>query len=340
MEFKSNVIINNKYKIVSEIGKGASAVVYLGYDLLNNKNVALKIQNQKDEFSNMDKRFKLEANTLLNLNHQNIVDTYDYFTWNNRRVIVMEYLDGKTLEKYIREKQYLSSKEVATFAIEILEGLDHVHQNGIMHRDLKPANITITVDNKLKLMDFGIIQTSINQELTRQASIIGTIQYLAPEIFKGEKSSPPSEMFSIGVLLYRMSTGVLPFKGISHEDTAKKILNDDPLPPTNINKMLDLELEKIILKLLQKDYYNRYQTARETINALKDYLINREQYKINQSTKFLQDRQVIENNNQTLSKSKQKIKKKKAKEIKLINYLLFFIVIFLILALIMIPIFI
>ncbi|CRX37335.1 / pknB / Serine/threonine-protein kinase pknB /:214119 Forward [Candidatus Hepatoplasma crinochetorum] len=340
MEFKPNLIINNKYKIISEIGRGASAVVYLGYDLLNKKEVALKIQNQKDEFSNMDKRFKLEANALLNLNHQNIVGTYDYFTWNNRRVIVMEYLKGKTLEKYIREKEYLDSKEVSKYAIEILKALDHVHQNGIMHRDLKPANITITDDNKLKLMDFGIIQTSINQELTRQASIIGTIQYLAPEIFKGEKSSPPSEMFSIGVLLYRMSTGVLPFKGTSHEDTAKKILNDEPLPPTKINQSLDQELENIILKLLEKDYYNRYQTAQETINAIDNYLKNKEKYKILQSVQVSKDKKILQKNNIEILQSNQKEQKKKAIEIKLVKYLLFFIVFVLVIFLLLIPIFI
>lgn len=331
MEFKTNIVINDKYKIVSEIGRGASAVVYLGYDLFSEKNVALKIQNQKDEFSNMDKRFKLEANALLNLNHKNIVSTYDYFIWNNRRVIVMEYLDGKTLERYIKEKKYLSSEEVASFALEILKALDYVHQNGIMHRDLKPANITITIDNKLKLMDFGIIQTSINQELTREASIIGTIQYLAPEIFKGEKSSPPSEMFSIGVLLYRMSTGVLPFKGTSHEDTAKKILNDEPLPPTKINPNLDSGLEKIILKLLEKDYYNRYQTAQETIKAINDYL--------HKSKNILKFRTIAQEKNKINPEQKLQSKsKKKAKKIKLLNYLLFFItiIIFLIIVLLLV----
>jgi serine/threonine-protein kinase len=243
----------------------------------------------------------------------------------------MEYLDGKTLERYIKEKKYLSSEEVASFALEILKALDYVHQNGIMHRDLKPANITITIDNKLKLMDFGIIQTSINQELTREASIIGTIQYLAPEIFKGEKSSPPSEMFSIGVLLYRMSTGVLPFKGTSHEDTAKKILNDEPLPPTKINPNLDSGLEKIILKLLEKDYYNRYQTAQETIKAINDYL--------HKSKNILKFRAIAQEKNKINPEQKLQSKsKKKAKKIKLLNYLLFFItiIIFLIIVLLLV----
>ncbi len=265
-------IINNKYEIVDMIGKGASAKVYLCNDLENNRKVALKIQNMEEEFSNMDKRFKIEAKTMLSLNHPNIVKTYDYFEWNNRRIIVMEFLRGKTLDDMIKTQGHLNHKEAANYALQVLYALKEIHMLDIMHRDLKPANIIITLDNTVKLMDFGIAQISKNQELTKQASVIGTIQYLAPEIFRGEKASPTSEIFSLGVLLYKMVTGVVPFKGSNPEETARKIINNQPLPPSRINPDVDSKLEIIILKMLEKDQYNRVPNTDEAIVIFSKYL--------------------------------------------------------------------
>ncbi len=269
MEFKKGTIINNKYEIIGLVGQGASAKVFLSWDLENNMKVALKIQNIEEEFSNMDKRFKIEAKTMLSLNHKNIVKTYDYFEWNNRRIIVMEYLRGKTIENMIRENGHLSNKESANYILQVLYALREMHKRDIMHRDLKPANIIITLDNTVKLMDFGIVQISKNQELTKQASVIGTIQYLAPEIFKGIKATPTSEIFSLGVLLYKMVAGAVPFRGVNPEETARKILYDKPLPPSRINPDIDFKLELIILKMIEKDPYKRFY---DTDLAIKEFL--------------------------------------------------------------------
>lgn len=272
MNWNSNTLVNNRYQIIGELGKGASAVVYLAHDLKREKKVALKIQNESEEFSNMDKRFKLEAKTLLSLNHPNIVETYDFFKTNGRRVLVMEYVRGKTLEKLIREKGQISNKDTAKYALQIFEALKKIHSKNIMHRDLKPANIVINIENKIKLMDFGIVQASTDQALTRQASIIGTIQYLAPEIFRGEKANPTSEIFSVGVLMYKMLTGVVPFHGMNHEDTARQILSKEPERISRLNPDVDASLELIVMKMLEKDYYNRFRSADSAIEALNRYI--------------------------------------------------------------------
>lgn len=272
MNFKIGDIINDKYKIIDEIGTGASAKVYLAIDLKKDLHLALKIQNSLDEFSNMEKRFKIEAKTMLSLNHPNIVQTYDYFEWNDRRIMVMEYVRGKTIDQIIREKGPISSENVAEYGLQILSALSLIHDKGIIHRDLKPANIIINLENKVKIMDFGIAQVSMNQELTRQASVIGTIQYLAPEIFKNQKATPTSEMFSFGILLYKMSTGVVPFRGVSPEETARLIISKEPLPPKRVNPDVDEELNNIIMRLLQKDPYNRYKDANATRKAIAKYL--------------------------------------------------------------------
>ncbi len=284
MEFKKGTIINNKYEILGLIGKGASAKVFLSKDLESNMRVALKIQNVEEEFSNMDKRFKIEAKTMLSLNHKNIVKTYDYFEWNGRRIIVMEYLRGKTVENMIRDNGHLSNKESANYILQILYALREMHKREIMHRDLKPANIIITLDNTVKLMDFGIVQISKNQELTKQASVIGTIQYLAPEIFKGTKATPTSEIFSLGVLLYKMVTGVVPFRGSNPEETAKKILYDKPLPPSRVNPDVDFKLELIIMKMIEKDPYNRIFDTNLAIEEFLDYLDKKDESKSNEDS--------------------------------------------------------
>lgn len=272
MNWSKDKIIRDQYRIEKILGKGASAVVYLAEDLDNKRNVALKVQNENEEFSNMDKRFRLEAETLLSLNHPNIVETYDFFTFEDRRVLVMEYIRGKTIDKVIEERNFISNKDTVKYAIQIFEALKKIHSKGIMHRDLKPANIVLNLENKIKLMDFGIVQASTNQDLTKQASIIGTIQYLAPEIFKGEKASPVSEIFSVGVLMYKMLTGVVPFYGVNHEDTARQILLKEPERISRLNPDIDSELELIVMKMLEKDYINRYKNSEIAIETLNRYI--------------------------------------------------------------------
>ncbi|BDV02549.1 MAG: hypothetical protein HPAVJP_4380 [Candidatus Hepatoplasma vulgare] len=272
MNWSKGKLIKDQYKIDRVLGKGASAVVYLAEDLKNNRNVALKVQNENEEFSNMDKRFKLEAETLLSLNHPNIVETYDFFNFDDRRILVMEYVRGKTIDKLIEERNFISNKDTVKYSIQIFEALKKIHAQGIMHRDLKPANIVLNLENKIKLMDFGIVQASTSQDLTKQASIIGTIQYLAPEIFKGEKATPSSEIFSVGVLMYKMLTGVVPFYGVNHEDTARQILLKEPERISRLNPDIDLELELIVMKMIEKDYINRYRNSEAAIEILNRYI--------------------------------------------------------------------
>ena len=269
MNIRENLVIKNQYQVLKKIGTGATALVYLGFDRKNNRKVALKIQKKLTEISSLEERFELEGKSLLKFSNPNIVKVYDYFVWDEYNIIVMEYLSGLTLDVILEQKGTLSSSVIAKFALQIINALIDIKKKGIMHRDLKPSNIMIGFDNNLKLMDFGIVQASHEQNLTRQKAIIGTIQYIAPEILNSEKASEYSELYSLGIIMYKMTTGVLPFNGPTPEEIATKHLHSKPLLPSKINSNVDPEIEKIILKLLEKDYFNRFSSA----DALREKLI-------------------------------------------------------------------
>ncbi len=312
MNFNEGKIVNSKYKIIKKIGSGATAEVFLAENIVNGMNVALKIQNQKDEISNMDKRFELEAETLMKIQHQNVVETYDYFVFEDRRIIVMEYLRGKTLSEIINDRGFLNTKEIIKYGREVLSALVQIHALKVIHRDLKPDNIIINLENKVKLMDFGIIQTSENQNITKQSNVIGTVQYLAPEIFKGVKANEKTEMFSVGVIFYKMVTGVTPFKGSSPEETARKIINLEPTKPSRINPDVNAFLELLIMGLLEKNPENRLPDARTVLAKLEriETMMNENFSDYKNLSKKIKEIEY----NWDISKQKKKEDKKKFKE--------------------------
>lgn len=310
MIIKSGNVINNRYEIKNFLGEGATARVWSAYDRKQGFDVALKIQQPQtgeNKISNMDIRFSMEGTALLSFDNKNIVKVFELFKIDGSNVIVMELLKGKTIHEHLKEKKFFTNKESIKYTIQILQALSCMHKQEIMHRDLKPQNIVINYDGKLKLMDFGIIQQSQNQDLTKDQSIIGTISYLAPEIIRHEKASPSSEIWSLGILLYQMLTGVVPFKGGDLQKTALKIIGEKPLPPSQLNPNIDPILESIILKMLEKEKFKRYRSTDSVLDAISEY--------INHDSKLLKPSKD--------NKTKETIKKpKKDKLIKLIPFLL------------------
>ncbi len=268
-----NEMINDRYKIKKVLGEGASSNVYLAYDNLMKFNVALKIEKPYANFSATQSRFEMEGKFLKGINHPNIANVYDYFIWNKRMVIVMEILEGETLDSIISKQKYLSSEQIAKYAIEILKALVELHHRNIMHRDLKPQNIMVGFDNSIKLMDFGIMQISKDQDLTKEGAVIGTIEYMAPEIIRSEKANPQTELYSLGVILYKMATGIVPFKsGGDSIATATKILAGEYEDPSLYFFNLDPNLEFLIKKLLKTNYLDRPENAEAAIKEFETYL--------------------------------------------------------------------
>lgn len=272
MEIKNGKILNDKYEVIRKIGAGGTADVYLVKNLLNHKNVVIKVQNKQASVSNNDKRLLLEAQTLEKFDNTNIVKVFEHFEWNGRIVIVMEYLSGKTLQEILNVKKIIASKRAVELTLQILNALKDIHKQNIIHRDLKPENIMVGLDNNLKLMDFGIVQATLDQNLTKQGNVIGTISYMAPEIIRQRKATTKSEIYSLGIVLYQMLTGKLPFVNSDINTLAMMHVNDLPTPPNSLNPNIDSLLNDIVLKMLEKADYERYQSAEELIVYLNNYL--------------------------------------------------------------------
>lgn len=277
MEIKSGTIVNSKYEVVKQIGEGGTALVYLARDLSNNdKPIVLKVSRGKHDssVSSMDKRFLLEAKSLVKYNNPNIIKVHEFFEWNKKYVIVMEYVQGRTLKEVIQRERTIKPKKTVEIIIQVLQALKDIHKDGIIHRDIKPHNVMITTDNVVKLMDFGIVKASVDQDLTKTGNVIGTIEYMSPEQIKDFKALPQSEIYSLGIVMYYMLTGRLPFDSINGDmlELAKKHLYEKPVNPRKYNSLIDPILDGIIMKTLEKDYFNRYSSAEEMITVLQNYL--------------------------------------------------------------------
>lgn len=271
-----NTLLNNRYEILDTIGIGGMAYVYKGYDKLLKRYVAIKIL--KEDYSHsqdfLDK-FKLEATSAASLSDENIVGIYDVgnetIDGKNIEYIVMEMIEGKTLKTIIDEEAPLSNDRIVYYAKQIAQALQTAHRKGVIHRDIKPANILINKDDKVKVADFGIARVSSQETLTYTSSILGTVHYISPEQVKGMPIDNRSDLYSLGVVLYEMATGDVPFDAETPVSIAIKHLQDEPKEIREINPNIDPNLEKIIKKLLSKDAASRYQTAIELISNLDNY---------------------------------------------------------------------
>lgn len=292
-------LLNNRYEIIDTIGIGGMAYVYKAYDKILERNVAVKIL--KDDYSTsqdfLDK-FKLEATSAASLSDENIVGIYDVgsekIDGKNVEYIIMEMIEGKTLKTIIEEEAPLSNEKIVNYAKQIALALQAAHRKGVIHRDIKPANILINKNDKVKVADFGIARVSSQETLTYTSSILGTVHYISPEQAKGMPIDNRSDLYSLGIVLYEMATGKVPFDAETPVSIAIKHLQDEVVDITDINPNIDPNLSKIITKLLSKDASSRYQTATELISNLDNYkhinidISNRQTQKIN--------REVVKNN--------------------------------------------
>ena len=270
-------IIGNRYEILEEVGLGGMATVYKAKDHVLNRLVAVKVL--KDEFTTdteFIKRFNTEAQAAASLSHPNIVSIYDvgHEDENNLYYIVMELVQGKTLKEIINSEGVLSWKWAVNIAMQIASALELAHKNGIVHRDIKPHNIIITEDGIAKVTDFGIAKAVSNSTITAFGTTIGSVHYFSPEQAKGGFTDAKSDLYSLGVVMYEMLTGKVPFDADTPVSVALKHMQEDPKEPIELNPEIPSAVNQIVIKAMQKEPSARYQNATEMLHdlskALKD----------------------------------------------------------------------
>ena len=266
-----NVVLDNRYKVIEKIGVGGMADVYRGYDELLGRTVAIKILHANfasDE--GFVGRFKREAQNAGRLSHPNIVNMYDVGYDQGYHYIVMEYVEGQTLKEYIQERGKLSVDEAIKFAVAIAEGLEHAHAMGIVHCDIKPHNMLITKSGRLKVTDFGIARAMNSQNTMMYTnSVMGSAHYLSPEQASGKAIDGSTDIYSLGVVLYEMLTGRVPYEADTPIAVALKHVKDKLIPPTRYNPSIPPLLESVVMKALQKKPADRYRSVSEMIGDLR-----------------------------------------------------------------------
>ena len=269
-------LLGNRYEIIEKIGNGGMATVYKATDKVLKRYVAVKIL--RDEFTTDEefiKRFEVEAQSAARLSNANIVSIYDVGVEGNLYYIVMELIQGKTLKEIIiKERGPLPWKWSINVAIQIASALDMAHKNNIVHRDIKPHNIIITEDGVAKVTDFGIAKAVSNSTITAFGTTLGSVHYFSPEHARGGYTDAKSDLYSLGVVMYEMVTGRVPFDADTPVSVALKHMQENAIEPIEINPHLPKAVNKIIMRALQKDTNLRYQTASEMLEDLKKALKN------------------------------------------------------------------
>ena len=264
-------MLDDRYEILEVIGTGGMAVVYKAMCHRLNRYVAVKIL--RDELANDEEfrqRFQTEAQAVAMLSHPNIVSVYDVSHSDDVEYIVMELIEGVTLMQYMKKKGALGWKEALHFAVQISKALEHAHEKGIVHRDIKPQNIMILKDGTIKVADFGIAALESAQEKKRDQTV-GSVHYIAPAQARGEQPDPRSDIYSLGVVLYEMLTGKMPYDGDTAEQVALKHITGHAVPPQELNPDIPEELAEITLKAMNADINARYQSASELLHDLEDF---------------------------------------------------------------------
>ena len=267
--FQPEQVVGGRYRVVRKLGGGGMADVYLCEDLTLGRNVAIKVLLQRYlNDPTFVERFRREAKAAAGLNQQNLVSIYDWGEVDGTYYIAMEYVEGETLKDLIRRRGRLSGNESVAVTLQLLAAVDFAHRSGIVHRDIKPQNIMIDPHGTAKVMDFGIARAG-DSGMTEAGSILGTAQYLAPEQAKGYPVDERSDLYSVGVSLYEMLTGTVPFKGDSAVTVALKHVNEVPVEPSELVPGMPYVLNQIVLKAMAKDPADRYQSAAEFARDLR-----------------------------------------------------------------------
>jgi len=270
-----DMVFGRRYRVTERIGSGGMADVYKAVDETLGRTVAVKVLHERfstdPEFV---QRFRHEASAAANLSHPGIVNIYDYGVENGTYYIVMELVRGTDLKRVVKERGALDPMKVADYGAQACSALTVAHGYGIIHRDIKPQNIVLTPDGVVKVMDFGIAR-AIDSDATQTGSVLGTAQYVSPEQAQGRKLGPESDLYSLGVVLYELSTGQLPFDGDTPVSVALKHVNDVPVPPRSINPAIPPTLEAVILKAMEKDPTRRYRSADDMRDDLQRVIAGR-----------------------------------------------------------------
>ena len=280
------MILGGRYQVQDKIGTGGMATVFRGLDEVLGRTVAIKTMlPQYAADPSFAARFKQEAQAAAALQSPYIVSVYDWGKDADTYYIVMEYLRGTDLKSGIRKHGALDCKKVAQIGSQIAQALSVAHKHDIIHRDIKPQNIMVQPDGNIKVMDFGIARAK-NSHLTQDNSVLGTAHYVSPEQTQGKELGPTTDIYSLGIVMYEAATGQVPFQGDDAITVALKQVNEQPKPPSQLNPSVDPALESIILKCMQKNPADRFQTADELFRTLRDYLAGRVQA-VNSATAML-----------------------------------------------------
>ncbi len=257
-------VFNNRYRLGEKIGAGGMSDVYLADDLTLSRPVAVKILHP--EYARDPayiQRFRYEAQSAANLNHPNIVSVYDWGNEGEVYYIVMEYVEGHDLKELLRERGRLGAERAAEIAAEIAAALQFAHRHNLVHRDIKPQNVIITPTGQVKVMDFGIARAASGTGMTQTGVVMGTAQYISPEQAQGLPVDGRSDIYSLGIVLYEMLTGRVPFDDDNPLTVAYRQVRDDPVPPSLLEPSISPTMTSVVMKALAKNPANRYQTAQE-----------------------------------------------------------------------------
>lgn len=314
-------VLGNRYEIIEKIGGGGMALVYKAKCNLLDRFVAIKVL--KDEFVDDEEfvmKFRRESQAAASLSHPNIVNIYDVGMEEgadkNIHYIVMEYIDGKTLKQIIVENGKISIDESINYTNQIASALNTAHENGIIHRDIKPHNIMITKDNRVKVTDFGIARAATSSTMTTKSDVLGSVHYFSPEQARGGYTDDKSDIYSLGIVMYEMVTGKLPYQGESPITVALKHVQEDIIPPRDLDPNIPVGFEQIILKAVQKRQADRYKNIKELIEDLKLVKANRKLEDIETDNDFDGHTRIIptikaEDEEMNIKNTKKKKKNKK-----------------------------
>ena len=315
--------INDRYQIIRTIGEGGMANVYLAYDTILNRNVAVKIL--RGDLAGDEKfvrRFKREAISASSLTHPNIVEMYDVGEDDGNNFIVMEYIDGKTLKSLIKKRGSLTLPEVIDIMLQLTSAIACAHESYIIHRDIKPQNVMILDDGRVKITDFGIAIASNAADLTQTNSVMGSVHYLPPEQANGEGATIKSDIYSLGILMYELLTGKVPFKGENAVEIALKQMKEEIPSVCEINPEIPQAIENVVLRACAKNPKNRYDSVSEMHEDIKTSLSSERTDELRISYKYpehdLDETKIIPDltrsrRNEAVEKELQEIEKKDKK---------------------------
>lgn len=262
-------IFGGRYEVLERIGAGGMAIVYKAKDILLNRVVTIKVLREQfvtDE--DFIRRFRREAQSAASLSHPNIVSIYDVGKDGDTEYIVMEYVEGRNLKEIIREYAPLSTDQSINLARQITGAIQNAHEHHIIHRDIKPHNILVTADGHAKVTDFGIARAVSSATVTHTGDIVGSVHYLSPEQAKGIQSNEQSDIYSLGIVLYELLTGKVPYDGETPIAIALKHLQQQPVPPSKLNPRIDKEFEAVIMRAISKSPEQRYLSAKDLLEDL------------------------------------------------------------------------